>query len=44
VQGGKALRARLPVPEHDEPLSANAAVSFSISFGCFTKYLHLRTS
>jgi hypothetical protein len=40
VQGGNTLTARLPIPEHDETQAADAAVSFSVSFGRLAEYLH----
>ena len=44
VQGGNSLIARLPVPEHDEALPANAAVGLSISYCGLAEYLHIDTS
>jgi hypothetical protein len=39
-----ALGVRLPLPEHDKSLTADAAVGFSVSVGAFAENLHLSTS
>jgi len=44
LKGRDALIARLPVPEHDEALSANAAVRFSVPLRGLAEYLHVSTS
>lgn len=44
VQGGDALAARLPIPEHDETLAADTAVGFGVSLRGLAEYLHVGTS
>jgi len=39
-----SLRARMPLPEQDEPLTAHAAMELCISLGAFAKDLHLVSS
>jgi hypothetical protein len=41
VQSGNAFSARLPIPEHDKTLSANAAVGLGVSICFLAEYLHL---
>ena len=40
VQSGNAFSARLPIPEHDKALSANAAVCLGVSVCFLAEYLH----
>jgi hypothetical protein len=40
MQCGNAFSARLPIPEHDKALSANAAVGFGVSICFLAEYLH----
>jgi len=40
VQCGNAFSARLPIPEHDKALSANAAVGLGVSICFLAEYLH----
>ena len=40
VQSGNAFSARLPIPEHDKALSANAAVGLGVSICFLAEYLH----
>lgn len=41
VQRGNAFNTRLPIPEHDKTLSANAAVGLGVSICFLAEHLHV---
>jgi hypothetical protein len=42
TEGLSALHARLPLPEHDESLTAHTALGFGVSACAFAQNLHLK--